>query len=255
MANEFEPLSHGQERRRTNRAAVRLEVSARERGRSALATRINDFSRHGCRLEGYGFILEGAPVWIRLPGLESLTGRIAWTDGTTAGIAFDRPLHPAVAAQFEPQAAEQHGYLPGNRRTDVPLPANDEVLTRREQIMRGIAGSDRSPLMRHKPRNDLGVAAMIERRVKRKANYRYEQRFAQPVSVSEGSLRVAGRSAEVANVSASGMMIRADIEATIGDKLVVEFEGFEPCEGRLVWRRGNEAGISLPPGSIELCAS
>jgi hypothetical protein len=32
----------------------------------------------------------------------------------------------------------------------------------------------------------------------------------------------------------------------------VVFEGFDPMPGRVVWRRADEAGLSLPPESISL---
>lgn len=253
MAIEFHRNPGFDERRRANRTKANLEIAARERGRSALTTRIGDFTRHGCRMAGYGFILEGAPMWIKLPGLESLAGRIVWTDGLQAGIVFDQPLHPAVAARFQPQGGELHGYEPGDEIPHVTLPANDDLLTRREQIMQGIAGSDISPLVRRKPKSELGIAGMIDRQIARQTNYRFEVRYTDAVNLDEGVLKVAGKPARVGNVSSSGLMVHAEIDAEIGDMVSVEFAGFEPYDGRLVWIRDGEAGISLPPQTIELC--
>jgi hypothetical protein len=57
----------------------------------------------------------------------------------------------------------------------------------------------------------------------------------------------------VVNVSPSGMKVFGNFRETeIGNDLAIEFEGFEPMAGRLVWLNGTEAGIALPPQSIEL---
>jgi hypothetical protein len=42
----------------------------------------------------------GARVWLKLPGLESWSARIAWTQDKRAGLSFDRPLHQAVVERY-----------------------------------------------------------------------------------------------------------------------------------------------------------
>ena len=43
-------------------------------------------------------------------------------------------------------------------------------------------------------------------------------------------------------------MLRADV----GTRVAVAFEGFDSMSARIVWRRGEEIGLSLPPESLEL---
>ena len=240
------------ERRRAARSAASLSVAMRERGRSALHVALQDLSPFGCRVEGYGAVTAGSQVWIKLQGLESLCGHVAWAEGLVAGIEFEIPLHPAVAARFVPPAeAPRHNAL--EMPVTTPLPANDELLSRREQIIHGIVGSERSPLQKRKGRTGLGLDGFISRQVMRRADTRAEERFAEAVSSAPGALRVAGCEAVVGDVSTSGLKVRAALEVAIGDKVTVEFEGFEPYEGTVVWLREGSAGISLPPDTLELC--
>lgn len=59
-----------------------------------------DLSTHGCGIEVAGHCEVGARVWLRLPGLESWASRIAWAEGSRAGLSFDRPLHQAVVDRY-----------------------------------------------------------------------------------------------------------------------------------------------------------
>lgn len=63
-----------------------------------------------------------------------------------------------------------------------------------------------------------------------------------------------GESGSVRNVSASGLraFMPHTLDREIGDKVPVEFDGFEPIKGRIVWMNQTELGISLPPQTIEL---
>lgn len=83
--------------RRTDRLA--LVLPARCRSRSGFLDRviISDISIGGCRIDSLGLVLGvGDMVVIRPDGMEGLTGVIRWTKDHSAGIAFDRPLYPAV---------------------------------------------------------------------------------------------------------------------------------------------------------------
>ena len=42
----------------------------------------------------------GARVWLRLPGLESVPARVAWSQYGRAGLTFDHPYHPAVVERI-----------------------------------------------------------------------------------------------------------------------------------------------------------
>jgi len=56
----------------------------------------------------------------------------------------------------------------------------------------------------------------------------------------------------VVNVSSSGIMIEADIMPRIGEKVTVDFEGFDRLEGVVRWIRGGRIGLDLGDGSIDL---
>ena len=247
VAISFERKSDFTERRRQGRAPLRLAVSLRERGRSALPASVLDFSALGCRIDGLITGLGQEQVWIKLPGLESLTAQRMWSAGPQAGLAFEQPLHPAVAARFMPapgsHAAESLG---------TPLEGFDPLLSRREQIIAGIAGSDLSPLQRRKRPSGLGISGRINRAVTRSADHRAERRYADAIP-EHTALAIGGAEVCVLNVSPSGMKIAGLAgEHEIGEKLDLGFAGFPSMTGELVWMNGTEAGIALPPASIEL---
>ena len=56
----------------------------------------------------------------------------------------------------------------------------------------------------------------------------------------------------VVNVSSSGIMIEADIMPRIGEKVWVDFEGFDRLEGVVRWIKGGRIGLDLGEGSIDL---
>lgn len=247
MAISFERSSSSAERRRLGRAALQLEVSVRERSRTAMTARLIDLTSFGAQLDGVLVVQPDAQLWVRLPGLGSLAVRIAWCRDGQAGVEFETPLHPAVAARFLP-AAGSHAAA----TVATSWQAADPLLSRREQIIAGIAANDHSPLQRKKRPSGLGIDGKISRTVARQVDTRAEPRFAD--AVPEGTaLRIEGVAVAVVNVSSSGMRISGAIgRIEIGDEVVVEFTGFEPMDGRLVWLKGSEAGIALPPESIEL---
>ncbi len=246
MAISFERTTGFTERRRQGRAPLGIEVFTRERSRSAASARLTDLSSFGCCVENVVLVQRDAQVWIRLPGLESLAVRLVWSDGIRFGFEFETPLHPAVASRFLPMAGS-HAAATINR----PL-GHDPLLSRREQILSGIAGSDHSPLQRKKKPSGLGIMGRINRTVARQVDHRAERRYADAVPESTG-LSIGDAPVRVINVSPSGMKVRGELgERDIGDEVPVAFDGFEPMTGQLVWMSGMEAGIALPPHSIEL---
>lgn len=249
MGISFQRSSDFTERRRQGRAPLAIEVFVRERSRSAMAVRLLDLNSFGAMVEGMILIQPDAQVWLRLPGLESLAARPVWTDGTRVGLEFEVALHPAVAARFLPAEGSHAAAVLNARPSQL---AADPLLSRREQIMAGIAATDHSPLQRKKQPSGLGMFGRISRTVARQADHRAERRYAD--AVPQGTaLSIEGTPASVLNVSPSGMKIRAALgEKEIGEPVAVSFEGFEEMTGQLVWIRGAEAGIALPPQSIEL---
>lgn len=246
MAISFERKSDFTERRRQGRAPLEIEVFVRERSRSANSARLIDLNSFGCCVENVVLVQRDAQAWVRLPGLESLGVRLVWSDGIRFGFEFDTPLHPAVAMRFLP-ASGSHGAATLSRAAN-----HDPLLSRREQIMSGIAGSDHSPLQRKKQPSGLGIMGRINRTVSRQVDHRAERRYGDAVPEST-ALSIADVPVRVVNVSPSGMKVRGDLgERDIGDELPVAFDGFEPMTGQLVWISGRDAGIALPPHSIEL---
>ncbi len=247
MTISFQRNTDFTERRRQGRAPLEVEVFMRERGRSSIAARLVDLTAYGARIHGAILVSPDAQAWIRLPGLESLSVRPVWRSDSSIGVEFDSPLHPAVAARFLP-AVGSHGAA---ALTSATWSA-DPLLSRREQIMAGIAGSDHSPLQRKKQPSGMGMLGRIARTVSRQTDTRAEQRYGD--AIPEGTtLVIEGVPVRVLNVSPSGMKVRGEFaEREIGEKVAVAFEGFDGMTGQLVWRNGEDAGIALPPQAIEL---
>lgn len=59
-----------------------------------------DISTHGCGFASRWPFLVGSRVWLRLPGLEKWLATVAWWKDGKGGLAFEQPLHPAVALRF-----------------------------------------------------------------------------------------------------------------------------------------------------------
>ncbi len=247
MAITFERQLNIVERRRHGRAPLGIAVAVRERSRSAIEARLVDFTALGCQIDGAMVVSRDAQLFVKLPGLESQPTRIIWIKDTRIGLEFEAQLHPAVAARFLPASGSHAASI-----ASIPIDSYDPLLSRREQILAGIAGSDLSPLQRKKKPTGLGLHGRIDRRVSRQAEHRAERRYSD--AIPEGTqLAVEGAAAKVINVSPSGLKVQANLsERDIGAKLALEFDGFAPMTGELVWLRGIEAGIALPPQSIEL---
>ncbi len=247
MTVSFERKSDFVERRRQGRAGINMTVAMRERGRSALDARLLDLSPLGCRVDGLIVGAGDGQVWVKLPGLESLAAQRIWSSGNIAGLCFDTPLHPAVAARYMPAAGSHAAAAVEN-----PLETHDPLLSRREQIMAGIAATDLSPLQRRKKPSGLGMFGRINRMVSRSVDHRAERRYAD--AIPEGTtLAIRGEAVRVLNVSPSGLKVRGlPCESEIGDQVDLSFEGFPEMTGQLVCMNGPDGGIALPPASIEL---
>jgi hypothetical protein len=239
------------EQRRARRSAVALDCSVRERSRSALKGEVRDLSPLGCRIESPTMALTGNQLWVRLPGLESIFGTVIWSDGHLAGVRFEQALHPAVAVQYMPDVSAM---TVANDSFDAPtnvIPFSP-LLSRREQIVAGIADTGTSPLSTRKRQSGNGMLTMISRTVQRRSETRAELRHADQALTGPMELTVAGKPARVADVSSSGLRVYAELEAEIGQELAIDFAGFDCINGRLVWVGGGEAGFSLPDNALDL---
>ena len=88
------------DRRQHVRLPVKIGAGLRADDRPASSIIVFDLSTHGCGFEATCHIETGMRVWLKLPGMESWPGRIAWTEHNRGGLSFDRPLHPAVVERY-----------------------------------------------------------------------------------------------------------------------------------------------------------
>ena len=80
--------------RRNRRSNVLLAATLEVSGNS-LPVKMRNLSAEGVLIQGAQLPIEGSEIVFRKGDL-SVAGRIAWTDGKQAGIAFARPLPPAM---------------------------------------------------------------------------------------------------------------------------------------------------------------
>lgn len=247
MGTELKYTSNPEDKRRAGRVRLEIDCALRERGSTTTAARLADFSRFGCRVQGVPVAGREGQVWVKLPSLESRAARVVWRAGGEFGLEFESPIHPDIAARFLP-AKGSHAALAAANDPE----ARDEPASRREQILRGLSCAEHSPLQRRKQPNGLGMFGKITRMVPRSSDHRLEQRYSDAVCQNGKLLSVAGVPARIVDVSASGLRVRAVAELDIGDVLTVEFAGFPPLLGQLVWMKADQFGIALPPQSIDL---
>lgn len=242
--------AHFEERRTMRRAACALDVTVRQRGRFAVAAATADLTPYGARLSGAGPFDLGSEMWLRMPGIESQTVRVVWSEGGTTGVVFAQPLHTAVYARYLP--ADSRMVLVNELPVPQIMPAEIARLPRREQIVRGFGAMEEGPLHLVKKPTGGGLDSIIRRSVARQAEHRAEERYADTLRTGPMRLTVGEATAQVRNVSASGLKVTATLKADVGTKVAVAFEGFDAMTARVVWRRADELGLSLPPDSLEL---
>ena len=84
------------EARGAERKDLVLGAGLRQRGAHAITIQVMDLSTTGFRAATHLTLEAGSDIWLKLPGLESLHGRVVWQRGHVIGCEFVRPLHPAV---------------------------------------------------------------------------------------------------------------------------------------------------------------
>jgi hypothetical protein len=94
--SETAPSAPRRQPRRVERNPVQIGAGLRQRGASGVSVEILDLSTLGFRASTHLDLQIGADIWLKLPGLEAMHSRVAWTDGYLVGCQFERPLHPAV---------------------------------------------------------------------------------------------------------------------------------------------------------------
>lgn len=96
MTDVVEQLEGQPERRRAPRAALRLNATIREPGRSRVGVRVIDISTHGCRIEATSGASPDQWVLLSIAGLDTQYCRVVWQCNEFAGLEFATPLADVV---------------------------------------------------------------------------------------------------------------------------------------------------------------
>lgn len=96
MGKTVEQTASQPDRRRANRAALRLAATMREGSRSKVSVRLIDISTHGCRIECSSTVAVDSWLWLNIAGLESQYCRVVWHCQEFIGLEFEKPLAEAV---------------------------------------------------------------------------------------------------------------------------------------------------------------
>ena len=86
-----------QEKRRSRRWDVQVPLQMRGLGSGPAASIVTDLSPFGCRIESERPYHVDARLNLTLPGLTAIDATVVWCEDRTMGLAFDHPLHEAVA--------------------------------------------------------------------------------------------------------------------------------------------------------------
>ncbi len=84
------------DRRESARAVISSSITLRPIGGVNHEVALHDLSTAGCCIEVVESAGLGEPLIARFPQLEPLVGSLKWIDGPTAGMQFERRIHPAV---------------------------------------------------------------------------------------------------------------------------------------------------------------
>lgn len=90
------PRPESPKQRRSDRVSLQAEVKLRRSGHNHFLVNVHDISPEGCKLEFVERPRLEETVWVKFEGLDAIESNICWVKGSDAGIAFTRPIHPAV---------------------------------------------------------------------------------------------------------------------------------------------------------------
>ena len=85
-----------QQPRQSNRQTLRCEVEFRRRGDVPYKVDLINLSQEGCRITAPVMLQPGDGVWLRIPQMEPIHGKVVWADDWDVGVLFEKPFHPAV---------------------------------------------------------------------------------------------------------------------------------------------------------------
>ena len=93
---ETSPMNLDSIPRASDRRPMHLTVKSRVRSRVVFVDLL-DLSEGGCKIRAKaGFAEVGDRVTMKVNGINTPLGSIAWVDGGLAGVAFEGAMHPAV---------------------------------------------------------------------------------------------------------------------------------------------------------------
>ncbi len=84
------------ETRRGERVNLQCDVEFRRQGDARYQVELIDFSPEGCCIAPPVRVEEGQNIWLRVPDMEAVIGKVVWVRDWRAGVKFDHPFHPAV---------------------------------------------------------------------------------------------------------------------------------------------------------------
>ena len=84
------PIGDG---RKAERRIVNLAGALRESGARTAQIVVVDISAGGFKAEVGDDVVDGAEVWLKLPGFEAKRSRVVWRRDNEAGCEFETPLH------------------------------------------------------------------------------------------------------------------------------------------------------------------
>jgi PilZ domain len=95
---EFEPLPDKKvvADRGANRVDVGAQVGLKVLGHNTFRVRIFDLSTAGCRVELIEVPSIGDHMFVKFDSIEPMEALVCWLEGHTAGLKFEKPIHPAV---------------------------------------------------------------------------------------------------------------------------------------------------------------
>ena len=91
-----EPEAKAHAPRRSERIALAADISLRRIGRSTFRINVTDLSPEGCKVLLVERPAKDERVLVKFDGLEVLEADVCWVDNFTAGLSFEKPMHPAV---------------------------------------------------------------------------------------------------------------------------------------------------------------
>lgn len=82
--------------RRSDRVSLSADVTLRRRGMTSFRVTVSDVSPEGCKVALVERPSVDEHVLVKFDGIEAMDSEVCWVEGFTAGLKFERPMHPAV---------------------------------------------------------------------------------------------------------------------------------------------------------------